>query len=100
MTAGRSSGSFTDTVTSSRLRPLYIRHVFSRSGNSLAHGAHHVAQKLISSSLPVPFCRSFLRSSAEAISTVIGSVEAAGWLAAGGGTAFTGQPSARVLALA
>ena len=98
-TAARSAGSFTDTETNSRLRGWYIRYVVSRSGNSLAHGAHHVAQKLIISSLPVPFCRSRFRSSAPAISTVTGAALNLASCASGAGgpdRPFTAHPTGSV----
>src|SRR5215204_7751752 len=63
------------TVTSSNGRFLYIRHVACRSGNSAVHGAHHVAQKLISRVLPLSaFLTSASRPAASTVVTVTGSL--------------------------
>ncbi len=101
MTAARSSGSFTDTDTNSKLRERYMRYVASRAGNSPAHGAHHVAQKLTSSSLPVPFWRSFFRSSAPAMVSGTSALPVSAWataVVAAGSSPFTRQPLTRVRA--
>src|ERR1700740_2021642 len=52
------------TVTRSKARSPYMRYMVSRSGNSLKHGPHQVAQKFTSTSFPVWFLRNAFKSSA------------------------------------
>src|ERR671913_1855810 len=88
------------TVTSSKGRLRYMRQVFIRSGNSAVHGAHHVAQKLTSSVLPVGFLRSVRMPSTSIFSSGTGSFAKACASASREAflsSHFTEQPTAGVL---
>src|SRR5215210_6900353 len=72
-TAALSAAESVETVTKSKLRRRYMRNVVCRSRNWPRQVLHLVDQKLTRRTFPVPFARSFLRSSASTGSTVTGS---------------------------